>query len=227
MLFRSPGCCGPLSDRNPMKTELYLRSGVAIPTGNGPLGDSLDVGWAIQGGGRSLFFNHAGDAAWTFDLGMTNIHNVADDTPATVTLLNIPTVDPTTQQRTVLPSVRATVRSLNRTYVNLGAGREWYLFGGAAGTRDTPSPASWRIGVDGGGRYGTAKVDFFEIRHRTDTIGAAYAAAHTDLDLPCGCCIFQIGFRAEFDYTWSDILQIQNKSDVLTTNLMINLGVRY
>src|SRR5437667_3549840 len=34
-----PDCCGPLSDRNPMRTELYLRSGVAIPTGNGPLGD--------------------------------------------------------------------------------------------------------------------------------------------------------------------------------------------
>ncbi|MBI1918582.1 MAG: hypothetical protein HYS12_28140 [Planctomycetes bacterium] len=222
-----PDCCGPLSDRNPMRTELYLRSGVAIPTGNGPLGDSLDVGWAIQGGGRELFFNHAGDAAWTVDLGLTNIHNVADDAPATVTLMNIPTFDPTTQTTTVVPSVQATVRSLNRTYVNLGGGREWYLLGGAAGTRDTPNPTSWRIGIDGGGRWGTAKVDFFEIKHRTDTIAAVYVAGHTDLDIPCGCCIFQVGFRGEFDYTWSDILQVQNKSDVLTTNLMINLGVRY
>ena len=71
-------------------------------------------------------------------------------------------------------------------------------------------------------------MDFFEIKHRTDTIGAAYVAGHTDLDIPCGgCCVFQVGLRAEFDYTWSDILQIQNKSDVQDINLLLSFGVRY
>ena len=63
--------------------------------------------------------------------------------------------------------------------------------------------------------------------HLTDTIGGVYASLHSDLDIPCGCCVFQLGFRAEWDYTWSDILQIQNKSDVQDINLMVSLGVRY
>ena len=63
--------------------------------------------------------------------------------------------------------------------------------------------------------------------YRTDVIGAVYAAIHSDVDIPCGCCTFYGGIRAEFDHTWSDVLQIQNKSDLGGINLLFSVGVRY
>jgi len=236
-------CCGPLSDRNPLKTELFIRSGWTIPSGDGVLAKSITSGFAIEGGGRALLFNAPGDAAWTFEMSLSNFNNPSGSAPATVPLFNIPfNIIQAGQVVSSQPeaTVSARIRDLNRTYASLGAGREWYLLGGAAGTRDTPHPASWRIGVDGGGRWGTAKLQLDHItaigetatvapqkNHRTDTIAAVYLAAHSDVDIPCGCCIFQVGVRAEWDYTWSDILQIQNKGDVISTNLLFNVGVRY
>jgi hypothetical protein len=237
-------CCGPLSDANPLRTELFLRLGWTIPFGSGSLVDSIDPGFAVQGGGRSLLFNRLGDAAWTFELGGGTYNNPSDGSPVNVPLLNtsFTVFDQNGQQlgRVAEPLATANVRSLNRTFVNLGAGREWYLLGGAAGTRDNPNPGMWRAGFDGGGRYGTAKVQLSEYTavgetltvapsrsHLTDTIAAVYLALHSDIDIPCGCCIFQAGFRAEWDYTWSDILQVQNKSDVMSANLLFNMGVRY
>src|SRR5438067_1285678 len=152
-----PDCCGPLTDHNPLKTELYLRSGWVLPFGDGQLARSLRSGWGIEGGARTLFFNDPGDAAWVIDLGLTNFYNHANDHPATVQLLNIRGTD-AAGNVTTIPSQLATIRSLNRTYVNAGFGREWYLFGGAAGTRDTPCPASWRVGLDLGGRWGTEQL---------------------------------------------------------------------
>jgi hypothetical protein len=249
-----PDCCGPLSDRNPMKTELFFRAGWTIPTGDGVLSHSITSGPAFEGGGRALFFNHPGDAAWTVEASLSNYENESGSTPATVLLLNVPFNALTVQNgqasqslgTVVAGQVTARIRDLDRTYASLGAGREWYLFGGAAGTRDTPHPASWRVGFDGGGRWGTAKLQIDNINgsnfstppaganaftpqknHLTDTLGAVYVAAHTDVDIPCGCCTFQVGFRAEVDYTWSDILQVQNKSDIISTNLMLSVGVRY
>jgi len=227
LLGTCPECCAPLTDGNPSKTELYLRSGFATISGNGQLAHSLTTGWAIQGGGRELYFNRAGDAAWVVDVGLMNINNDRNSNPIPVNLLNVNLPQPGNVGRTTVPSVQVTPRNLNQTFVGLGGGREWYLFGGAANTRNTPHPALWRIGIDGGGRWGTSKLDVFEIRHRTDTLGAAYWSVHSDVDIPCGCCVFQVGFRYEFDYVWSDILQIQNKSDVIVNNFLFNVGLRY
>ena len=41
---------------------------VALISG-GVFGHELGVGWEIEGGGRTLFFNPACDAAWTVSLG--------------------------------------------------------------------------------------------------------------------------------------------------------------
>src|SRR5262249_5357488 len=65
---RSPGCCGPVGGDGPIGSEVYLRTGASFALGDGVLADAADVGWAIRGGGRSLFFNPARDAAWTADL---------------------------------------------------------------------------------------------------------------------------------------------------------------
>ena len=104
----------------------------------------------------------------------------------------------------------------------MGGGREWYLFGSASS-----GCTMWRFGFDTGGRWGSERADFNEIRHRNDMIGGIWAAAHTDVEIPWGCCVLQAGFRVEYGYTWSDILQIQNKSDVQDINILFNFGVRF
>ena len=220
-----PDCCGPLGNHTPLMTELYFRSGFSFPYENGQLGKSLNTGWDIEGGGRALCFNERGDAAWTLSMGVLNIHNDAEDNPPDIRLLNLKL--PGTNQTTVtLPQLIAHVRSLNRTFLTGGVGREWYMLGAATGTRDNDC-AKWRIGYDLGGRWGSAKVDLFETLHRTDVIGGAYVAIHSDIDIPCGCCTFFGGIRGEYSYTWSDILQIQNKAEFGEFGLLFSLGVRY
>ncbi len=219
-----PDCCGPIGNHTPLMTELYLRSGLSFPFGGGQLERALDTGWAIEGGGRALLFNDRGDAAWTLDLGLLNIHN-AEAQKVQINLFNVSVRNPQGGRLTI-PSLRAEIHGLNRTFVNLGPGREWYLFGSARGTRDGEG-AKWRVGIDGGGRYGTDRADIVNFRHFTDTIGGIFGSIHTDVDIPYGCCTFFGGIRGELDYTWSDVLQIQNKSQFGGFNLMVSLGVRY
>ena len=58
-------CCGPLGGDGPVTYELFLRVGPAIPTGGGGVfWETLKTGFALEGGGRSLFFNPARDRAW-------------------------------------------------------------------------------------------------------------------------------------------------------------------
>jgi hypothetical protein len=120
----------------------------------------------------------------------------------------------------VLTDVAVTVRSFNRTLVGLGFGKEWYLWEAA----NAPG-RKWRAGVDAGGRWGSASMQFPEIRHRTDTITGVYAAAHTDFEVPYGRCFLSWGLRCEWAYTWSDILQMQ--SDVQEINVLATFGVRF
>src|SRR5262249_25875245 len=127
----------------------------------------------------------------------------------------------------------------NQTFVNLGFGRDWY-FGDPAvgccrpgcgnGTCEGDDANcfrhwSWRIGVDGGGRYGTGSTQYVQVRERSDVIGGAFLGAHADVEIPCGCCMFMGGIRGEWNYTWTDIMQ--RKSDVQEINLLFTVGVRY
>lgn len=221
-----PDCCGPLSDKTPIKSEIYLRSGASFPFGDGPLEKSLDNGWAIAGGYRALCFDRGSLAAWTFDLGLMNIYNGSSDSATAVPLLNVDTNGGAQRGRLVLPSVSATPSELTRTWLNFSVGREYYLYGAPNGTRDDED-GCWRVGFDIGGRYGSAKVQFRELQHLTDVIGGAFIALHSDYEYSTGCCTWFAGVRTEADYTWSDILQIQNKSDLWGINLLANIGVRY
>jgi hypothetical protein len=127
------------------------------------------------------------------------------------------------------------IADLNRTFVNVGFGRDWYLYGQAPTYLNRSCGDNgcgcggpvWRVGVDGGGRYGSAKLELHEIRHRTDTIGGVFLGAHSDVEFPCGCCIFQAGVRVEWDYTWTDILQHQNDTDIEGINLLFTVGTRF
>jgi len=228
MVGTDPSCCGHVGDHNPLQSELYIRSGIAFTGGDGAMADSLQDGWLIQGGGRVLFYNDSGNAALTFDLHLLNIHNHGVAFPPRLHFFEVPVNQNIfgQQTRVVLPEIDASVNAYNRTFLGFGPGLEWYLMGAANGTRQGGCQ-TLRVGVDGGGRWGTAKAEFRDLRHFTDVIGAVYGAVHSDYECPIGCCTLFAGLRAEYDYTWSDILQIQNKADVMDLNLSLTFGVRY
>jgi hypothetical protein len=224
---RSPHCCGPVGANGPINSELYVRSGFIFPVGGGALNRNLYNGWAIEAGGRVLFFNPAIDRAWTIDLGIVNIYNNAHGNSQQFTLFNAPVrvAGPTgTPVITNFPVVSASPADLNQTFASLSGGREWYLWGTADCGRGAPN---WRAGFDAGGRWGTGKLDMHEINHRLDVIGTAFFALHTDIEYPCGCCTPFAGLRGEYGYTWTDLLQHQNRADVPYLGLLFNLGVRF
>jgi hypothetical protein len=205
-----PECHDPVGGNGPILFEAYLRNGVSLPFGAGPLARSLDPGWDIQGGVRTLFLNPPADAAWTLDFSISNIINHANmPDPVFLNLAGFPGPFP----------VR--VSGLNRTFANLAGGREWYLLGPAS------SPGlNWRAGFDAGGRWGSAKLDLADFHRRTEVMTGAFAAVHSDVEFPCCGCLWYAGVRAEWSYTWSHILQ-QNGGDIQDINLMFTLGVHF
>lgn len=220
--YARPECCGPFGDHVPMRYELYLMAGPSIPVGGDVLDRTLETGWMIEGGGRLLFFNQELSKAWTVGLSLANVHNNGDRPDIQVPIfrreLDQNQIPPVSVNRRFLVSVRA----LNRTFVNLSGGREWYLIGDGSGQ----GPA-WRFGIDGGGSWGTSKVEFTIIQHSEDVIGRAFAALHSHLEVPRGCCTFLFGARAEWAYTWSSVLQTQNDGEVMDLNLLATIGVRF
>jgi hypothetical protein len=247
-----PQCCGPFGGCGPVQMELYLRSGATVPIQGTIFAHTLSPGWVIAGGGRSLFFNADNDAAWTVDLGLSNeynhgqhndmlfrlnhiIFNLGNNNISIVNFVpgvkapHIRTLRTPVGQAGTTFFARApgvAIRSLNRTFADAALGREWYLTGNPATCAENGGWI-WRAGFDVGGRYGTAKLEATQTHHRSDVVGGVAVAAHTDVERPCGCCIFQAGFRIEWAYTWSDILQIQNDADMQELNFLLTAGVRF
>jgi len=237
-------CCSPFGGNGPINTELYIHTGPSIPAAGGFLHNVLETGWDIQGGGRSMFFNQAVDAAWTADLSLMYIYNHAlPDRKILVAadIQNAPDALPTGPQTQVLGHVK----DLDRTFVTAALGREWYL--------NAPANAAgwkWRAGLDIGGRIGTGRASFalepgqgfvvgpsmnnVGLNHKTDTLYGLVIAIHSDIEVPWGCCTFLYGLRAEWDYTWMDILQPGNahlvhplNSQLQDVNLLVTFGVRF
>jgi hypothetical protein len=219
---RCLGCCGPVGANGPINYEVYTRAGWSIPLGDNPFGGHhMNAGWEVAVGARTLFFNPESDAAWTADIGVSNTFTRSSDRSAMYTLFNI--FDPGTS--TTIPTLDVAIKDVNRTYLNLAGGREWYLLGSA--NCDEPQ-VNVRVGFDVGGGWGTEKLEATNLpRHQTDVIGRAFFALHGDVEIPHGCCIIVAGFRTEYSYTWSDILQSQNDSDTQEINLLFNLGLRF
>jgi hypothetical protein len=221
-----PGCCGPVGKHGLIDTEVYLRNGVTFPIQGAIFGETLDVGYVVQGGWRSLFFNVADTSAWVVDLSISNMSNGGRRPDVLIPLRNVlvPSGDNNqlNNQEVSVPLVGVTIRKLNRTFVNVGLGKEWYLLG----TAHSGEP-NLRVGFDSGGRWGSASLRTFELPHRNDVIGGVWAAVSSDVEVPYGGFVFQGGLRFEWDYTWSDILQRHNNSDMQDVNLMINFGFRY
>jgi hypothetical protein len=225
-------CCGPLGGDGCLGYELYLREGLTAPMSSVYLGQTLSLGWAIQGGGRTLFFNPDGNAAWTVDLGVGNDNNHGRHPDKVAKLHNIIVPSPYyTGENISVPEVSVTVASLNRTYVTLALGYEYYLLGcgqtcSTGCCSDADRGLMWRFGLDVAGRYGSAKLQMHELRHRTDVFEGLTVALHTDVEIPCGCCLFFFGPRVEFNYDWLNILQ-DNDANLRSINVLLNLGTRF
>jgi hypothetical protein len=220
-------CCGPLGG-GPIATELYARWGPSIVLPSGFLGKTLETGWEVQGGGRALFFNPAIDAAWTIDLSISDIVNQGQHSDRVATLHLLETSS-TTGLTSKVP-VPVTIQALNRTYANLGLGREWYLCNSAATCPSCglmPDGWNWRAGFDLGGRWGTEKLDLHEIKHRTEVIEALFLSVHTDLEIPCGGWVFIVGGRIEWDNTWMHQILQDLPENLQNINVLMTLGVRY
>jgi hypothetical protein len=217
---RCEGCCGPVGANGPIGYEVYLRNGFDFPLGGNPFGARMKMGWDVSAGARTLFFNPEQTAAWTADIGVRNVFNESSDQTSTHPLFNV--FDSMTN--TTTSEVDVAIRNLNRTYLDLSGGREWYLTGNANCIDQGPL---WRVGFDVGGRYGTEKMEVTTFRHRTDVNAGVFLAVHTDVEISRGCCIFIAGLRSEYGYTWSDILQRQTDGDIQEISLLFNLGVRF
>jgi len=228
---RSPCCCGPVGKcGGPFGYDVFARSGMAFPIGNSIFDKYLRTGWDVEGGARLYMFNPPSTAAWVATMSISNIYSRIGSSNQSVILDNVtvhvPSATPDVAASKVLPEIALTVSSLNMTFVNLGFGREWWLHG-SADPGQQQHCWNWRAGFDGGGRYGSAEVQFDQIQHHTDVVGGIYAALHSDVEWPFRCGIGFAGVRLEYNYIWTSLLQDQNNGDFSSLNLLFQLGVRF
>ncbi len=224
MLYpKSPGCCGPLVD-GPITWEIFLRSGASFNISGGALGTALSTGWEIEGGGRTLFFNPQTDAAWTISVSMSNVNYNRSSSTVTVPH-NFVTITPNTGAPATITTTTSDViiGGLNRTFVNAGTGYECYLIGNASQLDGW----SWRVGGEGGGRFGSDRLEYGDLPHDTKDAYGLYAAVDSQVEMPYNGVFLQAGVRLEYDFIWSDILQTQNHSNVQDINLLFSVSVRF
>jgi hypothetical protein len=231
--YERPGCCGPVGGDGPIGSEVYVRTGPSIPTGNSIIRQSEDTGWMVEVGGRSLLFNRDTTAAWTGDFGVAYTYNDGGSNnvfplilPFTVNSIFTSTIQPV--------AVKVIIRDYQRVAPTFAFGREYYL-----GQPAYAPGWHWRAGADVGGRYGVSRLDLNDVsnpgrvdfRHLSDVYGAALVSIHTDVDVPIGpCCSFIAGARAEWAYNWSDILKEAlptQRSDTQEINILLNVGFRF
>ena len=55
ILGTRPDCCGPMGGNGPIKSEIYIESGLALPVAGNIMARSLEPGWDIQGGAAPCF----------------------------------------------------------------------------------------------------------------------------------------------------------------------------
>jgi hypothetical protein len=216
---RSPLTCGPVGRNGPIGEELYFRAGPSLPFGGGPLGAGLGVGFTVEGGARTLFFDKDDWAAWVLDIGVTNTHYNANAASHPVTLNNYNSGGGTTP----IPSIEVNVSGLNQTFVNLALGREYWIWAPAYAGQPT-----WRVGFDFGGGISDSRVNFHEVRHNTGTTGEGLFDIHSDWEYPCKRAVLYGGVRLEYRYSYSsEILQRDNNGSLMSIDILGELGVRF
>jgi hypothetical protein len=237
--YDRPGCCGPIGADGPIDSELYLRTGPSIATGNSIIRRSENTGWMAEVGGRTLLFNRETTAAWTGDFGISYTYNDAGGNIAFPLLVpfNVTTTNPLTLQTTTTVQrvpLQVSIRDYQRVAPTFAFGREWYI-----GQPAYCLGSHWRVGADIGGRWGTSRLELndmsipgrVDFRHLSDVYGSALVSIHSDLEFPLTACSWLIvGARAEWAYNWSDILKDafpRQASDTQEINLLLNVGIRF
>jgi hypothetical protein len=221
------GCNGPVGANGPITYEIYLRTGPNLLAGAGAFNGTLDNGWTVQGGGRTLFFNTERDAAWVIDLGLGYTRNTGFGLSSPVFVspssLKFGSVGDNTPQA-------FGIRFLNRSSFNYGIGRDWFLNGpGALGEEHF---GNWRFGTDVGGRYGSASIGFDPAsdpggsRRRQGIFHGVYLGTGLNWEKPFGGTMLFAGVRAEWGYTWTNLLP-PNDSNISDVNLLMTFGIRF
>lgn len=223
---RSTGCACGMSGVGPIAWDVYFETGISAPFSGNLFGRALGLGFDVGGGARTYFYDSAAvDAAWVVDLGLHVITNNIADHSRPYTLYNVRNRDTNTVVNTpTFPEVDVTLKGISRTYTRLGLGREWWIIGSG---ENNGSGVHWRWGVDVGGQYGWVKLDVNELRHMTGNLGNVYTDIHTDIDVPFGPGFIIFGAKAMVGYTFSNILQSQNNSDILEASFLLQTGYRW
>lgn len=222
-------CCGPTGRNGPIGYELYTFTGPNQVIGGDDFSKTLNTGWTVGGGGRSLFFNRPGDAAWVLDLGLSYTYNQGDATDVLGVFTPAP-LDTTTNQPTAPDQVNSfRVRGLARTNFNVAIGRDWFLNGpGNNGSTGN----NCRVGTAFGGAWGTSHVDLVPVADVTNYLRKSgvthgiFGSAHADWERPVGGWVLFFGGELRLGYTWADLVPPVG-SDILDLNFLLRLGVRY
>jgi hypothetical protein len=227
----SPGC-GSFGGHGPVAYDVYWRTGPSFAFGSGEFTDRLHMGWQVAGGAKTLFFNQEGDAAWTFDLGLSYTYNRGSNDDFVNLAMRQPDAQGFNNQAIIRNDVfdTARIRGLHRTSFNFGLGRDWFLWGvGVPGSEDG---WNFRFGADVGGRWGTAHVDLVPVfedngyNRRQKVFHGTYIGFHSNFEKPMGGWVLFGGTRVEYGYDWMDIVP-PIKGDVQSVNLLFTGGVRY
>jgi hypothetical protein len=195
--------------------EIFFRTGPSFIFGGGELRRQLNTtGWNVQAGGRSLFFNPEGTSAWTVDLGLNFIHNNGGGNEV-ISVFGQP----------------GTVREVNRTAAQVSFGKEIFTNGNAFGQA---GESFWRYGWEAGMRYGTGSQGWEPVRrgqpqigHKHDVFGGTFLAGNLNLEVPMGgTWSYVFGLRAEWGYTYSDLLP-GFSGTLHDFALLFNTGLRF
>lgn len=225
------GCCGPVGRHGPIGYELYTRVGGDLVIGGSPaFSGALKNGVVVGGGGRSLFMNQAGDAAWVIDLGLSYTYTVGDESRVMDIYAPQPK-NPTTGQLLGPDQLQPfRVSRLYRTTFNYAVGRDWWLNGPGFVGAET----SWnsRVGLDVGGMWGTSHVNlipagdpFNSLRKHGVTEGV-FVGAHWNAEVPMGAWILFGGFRVQWGYMWTNLIPPQD-GNLQDLYLLGTVGVRF
>lgn len=221
IVYRRECCEGAHGRVTPLYTELYLQAGPSFPVGT-TVSRELTVGWSIAGGARALFFNEVQSAAWVVDAHLinTNEGGGGEHKQFPVTFFHKGVRSDLVIHEGVAGRKTFSIQDSNRTMVGLGFGRDWFPWKPA-----DSDGRKLRIGLDGGGRYGSQRINFNEFGHITDVVAGIYAGGHADVEVPWHGLIWHAGVRFEWAYTWSD--NLQTTSDIQDLNLFFTVGFRF
>jgi hypothetical protein len=235
--FDGPGCCGPLGGGH-LAYELYMMTGPNFIFGNGPLTNRLNTGWIVQGGGRSLFFNTANDAAWVLDLGLSYQYNRGkQDDPADLFVRQAAQQNQQTGIVTPQPDLflSTNIRGIHRTAFNYAIGRDWFFWGpGAPGLEHG---CNLRFGFEVGGRWGTQHVDLDLLGtnsafntplyvRKQGVFHGFFVGGHLSYEVPVGGWIWFAGLRTQYGWDWGNVVPPLN-GDIQNFNLLMTTGIRF